>query len=100
VDTAHAERALWAYLTAVGLQPHVIGRVRVLGGWLPLIGLLNLDTGQPHARLVFATAQAVWVVDLATGTWTWPRDVAELTYVAGTFRLAPGPSAPAASVPG
>jgi hypothetical protein len=98
VDTARAERSLWAYLNDVGLQPHVIGRVRVLGSWVPIIGLTNLDTGQPHARLVFATAQYVWQVDLATGTWTWPRDLAELTYVATTFRLAPGPRAPAAPV--
>jgi hypothetical protein len=94
VDTARAERALWAYLTDTGLQPHVIGRVRVLGIWVPIIGLTNLDTGQPHARVVFATAQDVWVLDLATATWIWPRDVAELTYVAATLRLAPGLRAP------
>jgi hypothetical protein len=100
VDTAHAERALWAYLNDVGLQPHVIGRVRVLANSLPIIGLTNLDTGQPHARLVFATAQDVWVMDLATETWAWPRDVAELTYVATSFRLAPGPRALAAPARG
>jgi hypothetical protein len=96
VDTPHAERSLWAYLNDTGMRPHVIGRVRALRSWLPIIGLTNLDTGQPHARLVFATAQDVWVLDLATETWTWPRDVAELTYVATTFRLAPGQWTPAA----
>jgi hypothetical protein len=87
VDTARAERLLWDYLSTTGMQPHIIGRLRVLGAWVRIVGLTNLDTGQPHARIVFATAQHVWLMDLAT----WPRalsgDVHELVYMAGTFHL-------------
>jgi hypothetical protein len=87
VDSAQAGRLLWAYLAQTGMQPHLIGRVRVLGAWVPLIGLTNLDTGQPHARLVFATPQRVWLLDLATWPQPWPGDVHELAYMAGSFHL-------------
>jgi hypothetical protein len=86
-DTAQANRLLWTYLVQTGLQPHRLGRVRVLGDWVPLIGLTNLDNGQPYARLVFATAHQVWLLDLATEPQALAGDVHELAYVAGTFRL-------------
>jgi hypothetical protein len=89
VDTAQAEQRLWAYLVETGMQPHLLGRMRVLGAWVPLVGLTNLDTGQPHARIVFATTQDVWVVDLATWPRTLPSDVHELAYMAATFQLEP-----------
>jgi hypothetical protein len=86
-DTAQANRLLWTYLVQTGLQPHRLGRVRVLGDWVPLIGLTNLDNGQPYARLVFATVHQVWLLDLATEAQAETSDVHELAYVAGTFRL-------------
>jgi hypothetical protein len=96
VDTARADQNVWAYLSESGMQPRLMGRVRVLGLWVPLIGLTNLDTGLPHARIVFATAQRVWLMDLATWPGALPRDVHELIYMADTFQLESLPAAQAA----
>ncbi len=87
VDTAHLQSALWSFLRDMSMRPVVLGRVRVLGAWLPIIGVTNLSTGQPQAEIVFATPQNLWMVNLTTMAGMWPRDVHELTYMAGTFRL-------------
>ena len=87
VDTAHLQSELWSYLRDMSLQPVVIGRVRVLGAWLPIIRVTNPDTGQPQAEIVFATTHDIWMVVLTTMADTWSRDVHELTAMAGTFRL-------------
>ncbi len=78
VDTAHLQSALWSFLQDMSMRPVVLGRVRVVGTWLPIIGVTNLDTGQPQAEIVFATPQNLWLVNLTTVAAMWPRDVHEL----------------------
>jgi len=87
VDAAHLQSSLWSFLRDMSMRPVVIGQVRMLGAWLPIIGMTALDTGQPRAEIVFAATHYVWMVDLANSAGTRPPDVHELTSVAGTFRL-------------